>query len=69
MSTVDSALLLMVAFKSGSITAFPLRENVHWTSMLKMAHWSVMQDLAVQRSLVGMKKGIPWTGIWQMIKT
>ncbi len=33
MSTVDSALSFMVAFKSESITAFPMRENVHWT------HW------------------------------
>ncbi len=34
MSTVDSALSLMVAFKSGSIIAFPVRENVHWTLLL-----------------------------------
>ncbi len=34
MSTVDSALSFMVAFKSGLIIAFPVRENVHWTHLL-----------------------------------
>ncbi len=33
MSTVDSALSFMVAFKSGSVTAFSLRDNVHWTHL------------------------------------
>ncbi len=33
-STVDSALSFMIAFKSGSIIAFPVRENVHWTHLL-----------------------------------
>ncbi len=34
MSTVDSALSFMEAFKSGSVTTFPLRENVHWAHLL-----------------------------------
>ncbi len=34
MSTVDSTLSFMEAYKSGSVTALPLRENVHWTHLL-----------------------------------
>ncbi len=60
MSTVDSALSLMVASKSGSITAFPMRENVHWTHLLGLRFRPFCPDQFRQYSDDYMVRSAKW---------
>ncbi len=63
MSTVDSALLLMGAFKSGSIIAFHMRENVHWTHLLGLRFGPFCPDHSEThlRALLIMER--PWASL------
>ncbi len=65
---MDSALSFMVAFKSGSVTAFPLRENVHWMHLLGLRFRPYCQDHSEThlRALFIMER--PWAPIqgWSM---
>ncbi len=63
MSTVDSALLFMVAFKSGSVTAFSLRENMHWTHLLGLRFRPFCPDHSEMCLRALLIMGTPWASL------
>ncbi len=59
-ATIDSAQAFMVAFKSGSVAAFPLRENMHWTHLLGSTFTPFFPDHSETHSRALLLMEIPW---------
>ncbi len=59
-SPVDCALSFMAAYNSGSVQAFPLRENMHWMYLLglRLRPFSLDHSEAYLRALYIME--MPW---------